>query len=62
VVPGLFVLTTIYLIGTTIYNYPVRSLAGLVIIALGLPVYFYFAAKNRAGLEPDETPPPPPMF
>lgn len=46
VVPGLFVLTTIYLIVTTIYNYPVRSIIGLAIIAAGLPVYFYFASKN----------------
>ena len=61
VVPALFVLTTIYLIGTTIYNYPARSLAGLVIIALGLPVYFYFSSKNRAGLSEDQKPPPPPM-
>ncbi len=61
VVPALFVLTTIYLIGTTIYNYPVRSLAGLAIIALGLPVYFYFSSKNREGLSPEERPPAPPM-
>ena len=61
VVPALFVLTTVYLIGTTIYNYPVRSLAGLIIIALGLPVYFYFSSKNREGLAPNEKPPAPPM-
>lgn len=46
IVPALFVLTTIYLIVTTIYNYPVRSIIGLVIIAAGLPVYFYFSNKN----------------
>lgn len=46
IVPGLFVLTTIYLIVTTIYNYPVRSIIGLAIIAAGLPVYFYFSNKN----------------
>ncbi|MEK6279065.1 MAG: amino acid permease [Acidobacteriota bacterium] len=46
IVPALFVLTTIYLIVTTIWNYPVRSVIGLVIIAAGLPVYFYFSAKN----------------
>jgi len=46
VVPGLFVLTTICLIGITIFNYPKRSLAGLAIIAAGLPVYFYFSRKN----------------
>ena len=61
VVPALFVLTTIYLIATTIYNYPARSLAGLIIIALGLPVYFYFSAKNRAGLKENQKPPAPPM-
>jgi basic amino acid/polyamine antiporter, APA family len=46
IVPALFVLTTVYLIFTTIYNYPIRSLVGLVIIAAGLPVYWYFARKN----------------
>jgi len=46
VVPGLFVLTTIYLIFTTIWNYPVRSVIGLLIIAAGLPVYWYFSSKN----------------
>ncbi len=62
IVPALFVLTTIYLIATTILNYPVRSGIGLVIIALGLPVYFYFSSKNRKGLAPEERPPAPPMF
>jgi len=47
IVPGLFVLVTICLIITTIYNDPIRSLAGLAVIAAGLPVYWYFARKNR---------------
>ena len=46
VVPGLFVLTTIALIAITIWNNPPRSIAGLAIIAAGLPVYFYFSKKN----------------
>ncbi len=46
IVPALFILTSIYLIGTTIYNYPARSIAGLLLIAAGLPIYFYFARKN----------------
>jgi APA family basic amino acid/polyamine antiporter len=45
VVPALFVLVTIYLIVFTIKNAPLRSLFGLLIIALGLPVYWYFARK-----------------
>ncbi len=47
VVPALFVLTTIYLIAVTIYNYPKRAVVGLTIIAAGLPVYWYFARKSR---------------
>ena len=47
VVPGLFVLTTICLIGITIWNNPPRSVAGLAIIAAGLPVYFYFSRKRQ---------------
>lgn len=42
VVPALFVLVTIYLIIFTIKNAPLQSLFGLLIIALGLPVYWYF--------------------
>ncbi|MGH9907045.1 MAG: APC family permease, partial [Pyrinomonadaceae bacterium] len=47
VVPALFILTTIYLIGVTIYNYPGRAIVGLVIIAAGLPVFFYFTRMKR---------------
>jgi len=52
VVPGLFILTTIYLIATTIYNYPTRSVIGLAIIAAGLPVYWYFSRKNPEQPQP----------
>jgi APA family basic amino acid/polyamine antiporter len=51
VVPAVFVLVTIYLIVFTIKNAPVQSLIGLFIIALGLPVYWYFARQK------DSTPP-----
>jgi APA family basic amino acid/polyamine antiporter len=47
VVPAIFVLVTIYLIGFTIKNAPVQSLIGLLIIASGLPVYWYFAKRNQ---------------
>lgn len=49
VVPALFVLVTIYLIVFTIKNAPLQSLFGLLIIALGLPVYWYFVrGKTRS--------------
>jgi APA family basic amino acid/polyamine antiporter len=47
VVPALFVLVTIYLIIFTIKNAPLQSLFGLLIIALGLPVYWYFVRGNK---------------
>jgi APA family basic amino acid/polyamine antiporter len=47
VVPAVFVIVTIYLIVFTIKNAPLQSLIGLVIIAAGLPVYWYFEGKNR---------------
>ena len=46
VVPAVFVLVTIYLIVFTIYNAPFLSFLGLLVIAAGLPVYFYFSKKN----------------
>ncbi|HEY0431922.1 MAG TPA: amino acid permease [Pyrinomonadaceae bacterium] len=46
VVPAVFVLVTIYLIGSTIYNAPFLSFLGLIVIAAGLPVYWYFARKR----------------
>jgi APA family basic amino acid/polyamine antiporter len=46
VVPAIFVLVTICLIVMTIWNAPVQSLIGLLIIASGLPVYWYFARRN----------------
>jgi basic amino acid/polyamine antiporter, APA family len=47
VVPGLFVLVTIYLIVFTIKNAPLQSMVGLAIIASGLPVYWYFAQASK---------------
>jgi APA family basic amino acid/polyamine antiporter len=48
VVPALFVLVTIYLIVFTIKNAPLQSLIGLLIIAAGLPVYWYFVRQKSA--------------
>ena len=48
VLPAIFILVTIYIIFTEIWNYPIRSLTGLIIIAAGLPVFWYFEKKNKA--------------
>jgi len=44
-VPALFLLATIYLMINTLVTTPGRALAGLAIIAAGLPVYFYYSRK-----------------
>jgi APA family basic amino acid/polyamine antiporter len=47
VVPALFVAVTIGLIVFTLYNAPLMSAIGLMIIVLGLPIYLYFWLSNR---------------
>jgi len=42
VVPALFVLVAVWLVVNTLTESPVESVAGLVLIALGLPFYVYF--------------------
>jgi APA family basic amino acid/polyamine antiporter len=44
-VPALFLLATIYLMVNTLIATPGRAIAGLALIASGLPVYYYYARK-----------------
>lgn len=47
-VPLLFMLVAVWLVVNTIATNPVESGIGLVLIALGLPLYFYFKRKQEA--------------
>src|SRR5215813_7558404 len=47
VVPVLFIAVNAWLILTTIWNTPKQSGAGLALIAIGLPVYFYWERHTR---------------
>jgi len=51
VVPLVFVAVAIWLVVNTLLNRPVESVAGLVLIALGLPVYWYFRMGRRESPE-----------
>lgn len=54
VVPALFVLVALWLVFNSLTASPVESAAGLFLIALGLPFYFYFRASgwlNRARMK-----------
>jgi APA family basic amino acid/polyamine antiporter len=41
IVPALFLLTTAWLLVSTLITAPLRSLIGLLLVALGLPIYIY---------------------
>jgi APA family basic amino acid/polyamine antiporter len=41
IVPLLFLVTTAWLLVSTLITSPIRSLIGLALVALGLPVYSY---------------------
>lgn len=46
IVPLLFLVTTTWLLVSTLITSPIRSLIGLALVALGLPVY-YFQSRNN---------------
>ena len=46
VVPGLYLLAVVLLIGNTFVATPGRALAGFGLVALGLPVYAYYARRR----------------
>jgi APA family basic amino acid/polyamine antiporter len=48
VVPALFILACLLLIGNTLKESPVESLLGLGLVALGLPAYVIFRRRNAA--------------
>jgi APA family basic amino acid/polyamine antiporter len=47
-VPFVFVLVAVWLVINTIRTSPLESALGLALIALGLPVYFYFKRSRRS--------------
>jgi APA family basic amino acid/polyamine antiporter len=47
VVPLVFVAVALWLVVNTLLNRPVESVTGLVLLALGLPVYWYFRLARR---------------
>ncbi len=47
VVPVLFLLVTAGLLITTVWANPIQTLIGLGLIALGIPVYWYWSQRNR---------------
>jgi APA family basic amino acid/polyamine antiporter len=47
VVPALFLIVTAWLLVNTLWATPVQALTGIGLIALGLPVYWYWARYNR---------------
>ena len=45
VMPALFLAATAYLMVNTLLATPLRALAGSAVVALGLPLYYYYARR-----------------
>lgn len=54
VVPALFLLVTAWLLLTTLWSSTFDSLVGLGLIAIGIPVYFYFARLRGGGVQAED--------
>ena len=56
-VPGLFVAVSILILGSVLWNNPVRSGIGFAILAAGVPAYFYWNAQlvGKGGADTSET-------
>jgi len=54
IIPLVFVLVAVWLIINTIFKRPYESVAGLALIALGVPLYFYFKLRQRGVTKPAE--------
>jgi APA family basic amino acid/polyamine antiporter len=50
VVPALFILACLLLIGNTLFEKPVESLLGLGLLALGVPAFLIFRARSAKTL------------
>jgi APA family basic amino acid/polyamine antiporter len=48
VTPVIFILVGVWLLVNTLQTSPVEAGMGLLLISLGVPVYFYYRAKNRS--------------
>lgn len=46
VLPGLFVLSSLFVVGNTLVTRPFESLAGLGLLAIGLPVFWFWAGTS----------------
>jgi APA family basic amino acid/polyamine antiporter len=45
--PSLFLVASAWMMGYTLWTRPVVSLLGVLLVALGVPVYFYFRGRGR---------------
>jgi Amino acid transporters len=54
VVPVVFLFVAAWLLYRTIVDSPRQSFTGILLIILGLPVYYYFAKRNNRNATPDD--------
>lgn len=54
IIPALFVIVAGWLLATTVISNPGKSLTGVFLIVLGLPVYYYLVSRNSQETEESE--------
>jgi basic amino acid/polyamine antiporter, APA family len=47
VVPAVYIVLAVFIEWTLLWNRPVRSLAGLGIVVMGIPIYYFWRNRNR---------------
>ncbi len=51
ITPLIFIAISLWFIGSTLIGQPVQAIAGIVILLLGLPIYFYFKKNKKNGTD-----------
>lgn len=54
IVPAIFIITSGAILLNTLLEKPVEAMAGILLTALGIPVYFYWARRSKTKEMPDE--------
>ena len=48
VIPMIFIGISLWFLGSTILGRPVQAIAGIILMVIGLPVYYFFKSKSRS--------------
>ncbi len=56
VIPLIFIAISIWFLASTIVGRPVQAVAGIILMSIGLPVYFFFKSRSKNSTEGNQHP------